>query len=74
MLDTRTSVEVMEIFQKLNDRGITIVLVTHESDIAAFARRILSFRDGRLVGDTPVANPKRAREMLARMIPVGSAA
>jgi putative ABC transport system ATP-binding protein len=74
MLDTRTSVEVMEIFQKLNDRGITIVLVTHESDIAAFARRILSFRDGRLVGDTPVANPKRAGDMLARMIPVGSAA
>jgi putative ABC transport system ATP-binding protein len=74
MLDTHTSVEVMEIFQKLNDRGITIVLVTHESDIAAFARRILSFRDGRLVGDTPVANPKRAGDMLARMIPVGSAA
>ncbi len=74
MLDTRTSIEVMGLFQQLNDRGITIVVVTHEPDIAAFARRILSFRDGRLVGDTPVANPKRAAEMLARMIPVGSAA
>ncbi len=74
MLDTRTSIEVMEIFQKLNDRGITIVLVTHERDIAAFARRILAFRDGRLAGDTPVASPKHAGEMLARLAPVGSAA
>jgi len=73
-LDTRTSIEVMGLFQQLNDRGITIIVVTHEPDIAAFARRILTFRDGRLVGDTPVANPKRAAEMLARMIPVGSAA
>lgn len=73
-LDTHTSVEVMGLFQQLNDRGITIVIVTHEPDVAAFARRILSFRDGRLVGDTPVANPRRAAEMLARMVPIGSAA
>lgn len=73
-LDTRTSVEVMGLFQQLNDRGITIIVVTHEPDVAAFARRILTFRDGRLVGDTPVANPKRAGDMLARMARVGSAA
>lgn len=73
-LDTHTSIEVMGLFQQLNDRGITIVIVTHEPDVAAFARRILSFRDGRLVGDTPVANPRRAAEMLARMVPIGSAA
>ena len=73
-LDTRTSIEVMGLFQQLNDRGITIIVVTHEPDVAAFARRILTFRDGRVVGDTPVANPKRAADMLARMIPVGSAA
>ena len=73
-LDTRTGIEVMGLFQQLNDRGITVIVVTHEADIAAFARRILSFRDGRLVGDTPVANPRRAAEMLARTIPVGSAA
>jgi putative ABC transport system ATP-binding protein len=72
-LDTRTSVEVMELFQKLNDRGITVVLVTHEPDIAAFAKRMISFRDGRIVADNPVANPKRAGAMLERMA-VGSAA
>jgi putative ABC transport system ATP-binding protein len=73
-LDTRTSVEVMGIFQHLNDRGITIVLVTHERDIANYARRILSFRDGRIVGDHAVASPYRAAEMLKRLAPVGSAA
>jgi putative ABC transport system ATP-binding protein len=51
-LDTKTSVEIMELFQKLNkDSGITVILVTHESDIAAYSRRIIRFRDGRLVSD-----------------------
>ncbi len=63
-LDSRTSVEVMALFQEFNARGITVVLVTHEPDIAAFARRTLSFRDGRLIGDRPVATPRRASEML----------
>ena len=45
-LDSRTSVEIMEIFQDLNDKGLTIVLVTHEHDIAQFARRVLIFKDG----------------------------
>jgi putative ABC transport system ATP-binding protein len=53
-LDTRTSLEVMSIFQKLNAGGLTIVVVTHEADIAEFATRIVRFRDGRVVSDRPV--------------------
>jgi putative ABC transport system ATP-binding protein len=54
-LDTHSSVEIMELFVKLNrESGITIILVTHESDIAAFSRRIVRFRDGRIVSDEPV--------------------
>jgi putative ABC transport system ATP-binding protein len=52
-LDTRTSGDVMAQFGTLNTSGITIVLVTHEPDIAAHARRVLVFRDGRLVEDRP---------------------
>jgi putative ABC transport system ATP-binding protein len=60
-LDTASSDEILGIFQKLNDeRGITLVLVTHEPDIAQFARRIVRFRDGRLVQDEPVANRRRS--------------
>ncbi len=60
-LDSRTSVEVMEIFQKLNrERGITLVLVTHEPDIAAYADRVVVFRDGRVKSDTRVAAPRDA--------------
>jgi len=51
-LDTHTSGEIMELFQKLNnDAGITVLLVTHESDIAAYSRRVIRFLDGRLVSD-----------------------
>ncbi len=57
-LDSRTAVEVMEIFQKLNDQGLTIILVTHELDIASFARRSIVFRDGMIRRDEVV--PKRA--------------
>ncbi|MEP6809036.1 MAG: ABC transporter ATP-binding protein [Chthoniobacterales bacterium] len=53
-LDSRTSVEVMDIFQQLNDRGITIIMVTHESDIASYARRNIVMRDGRVRSDQPV--------------------
>jgi putative ABC transport system ATP-binding protein len=60
-LDTRTSVEIMAILQALNRDGITILLVTHEEDIARYARRILRFRDGALVGDDPVPAPLEAR-------------
>lgn len=60
-LDTRTGIEVMEIFQRLNiDRGLTIVLVTHEPDIAEYGTRIVSFRDGRVRADGPVAARRTA--------------
>ncbi|MCP5278391.1 MAG: ABC transporter ATP-binding protein [Thiobacillus sp.] len=61
-LDTHTSQELMTLFQQLNDAGITIVLVTHEPDIAAFAKRMLVFRDGKLVEDKPLAQHRPARE------------
>lgn len=63
-LDSRTSVEIMGILQKLNDDGLTIVLVTHEHDIAQFARRILVFRDGTIRKDEPVTNRPRAGDVL----------
>jgi putative ABC transport system ATP-binding protein len=64
-LDSRTSVEIMEIFQSLNDiGGLTIVLVTHELDIAQFAKRVLVFRDGKIRKDDPVLNRPRASEVL----------
>lgn len=63
-LDSRTSVEIMEVLQNLNDKGLTIVMVTHESDIAQFAKRVLVFRDGRIRKDEPVSNRPRATEVL----------
>jgi putative ABC transport system ATP-binding protein len=63
-LDSRTSVEIMEIFQDLNDRGLTIILVTHEHDISQFAKRVVGFRDGRIRKDEPVAAPVSAHEVL----------
>jgi putative ABC transport system ATP-binding protein len=63
-LDSRTSVEIMDIFQGLNDKGLTIVLVTHEHDIAQFAKRVLVFRDGKIRKDEPVVNRPRASEVL----------
>lgn len=63
-LDSRTSVEIMEIFQRLNDQGLTIVLVTHESDIAQFAKRVLVFRDGKIRKDGLVQKQSRATELL----------
>jgi len=63
-LDSRTSVEIMDIFQKLNDEGLTIVLVTHEPDIAKFAKRSIQFRDGKIRRDEPVQNRPRASEVI----------
>ncbi|HEV2046974.1 MAG TPA: ABC transporter ATP-binding protein [Chthoniobacterales bacterium] len=54
-LDSRTSIEIMGIFQGLNERGITIIMVTHEADIAAYARRNVVMRDGLILSDVPVA-------------------
>jgi putative ABC transport system ATP-binding protein len=68
-LDSRTSVEIMEIFQDLNDKGLTVVLVTHESDVAMFAKRVLVFRDGKIRKDDPVADRPSAKEVLKTMPP-----
>ena len=59
-LDSRTSMEVMALFQELNDQGITIVLVTHEPDVAQYATRIIEVRDGRIRRDEPVVNRRSA--------------
>jgi putative ABC transport system ATP-binding protein len=63
-LDSRTSVEVMSIFQELNNNGITIILVTHEPDIAQFAKRHIVFRDGKIRADKVNSNPKIASEVI----------
>jgi len=68
-LDSRTSVEVMDIFQRLNiERGLTIVLVTHEHDIAEYGTRIVSFRDGRVRDDHPVETRRTAGEELKQLL------
>jgi putative ABC transport system ATP-binding protein len=70
-LDSRTSVEVMGIFQKLNkEKGITVLLITHEHDIAEYATRVVTFRDGRVVKDEPVANRRDADVELALLPPI----
>jgi putative ABC transport system ATP-binding protein len=66
-LDTRTSIEIMGVFQKLNDLGMTIVMVTHELDIAQYTKRMVVMRDGKVVGDTPVANRLNATNELRRL-------
>ena len=67
-LDSRTSVEVMEILQRLNrERGITLVLVTHEPDIAAYADRVVVFKDGRIQKDYRVTAPRDAAEELRNL-------
>jgi putative ABC transport system ATP-binding protein len=63
-LDSRTAVEVLEILQGLNERGLTIVLVTHEHDISRFARRVVVFVDGRIRRDETVTDPPRAVDVL----------
>lgn len=66
-LDSRTSVEVVGIFQRLNRKGMTVILVTHEADITAYANRNISFRDGRINADVAVPGPRDATQELARM-------
>ncbi len=61
-LDTAASVEIMELFSKLHDEGATVVVVTHEEDIAAFTGRIIRFRDGQIISDEINAHPRRAGE------------
>ncbi len=60
-LDSKTSDEIMGIFQSLNEEGKTVVLITHELDIAEYARRVVAFRDGRIVADEVVSNRRSAK-------------
>jgi putative ABC transport system ATP-binding protein len=70
-LDSRTSVEVMEIFQRLNrERGITLVLVTHEADIAQYAQRVVVFKDGKIRKDYQIEEQRDAAEELKNLPPV----
>ena len=62
-LDSHTSLEIMALLQELNDLGMTVVLVTHEADVARFARRVLRFLDGRVVADEAHAAPADARRL-----------
>ncbi|MGX7351129.1 hypothetical protein RU97_GL000158 [Enterococcus canis] len=57
-LDSKTTLEIMKIFQDLNDAGTTVVMVTHEPDVAQYTKRIVSFRDGQIIDDNPVAERK----------------
>lgn len=67
-LDSRTSVEIMEVFQRLNrEMGMTVIIVTHEPDIAQYSHRIVMFQDGRIHRDYAVEAPRDAREVLASM-------
>ena len=65
-LDSRTSLEIMGLLQELNRQGMTVVMVTHEPDVARFARRVLRFRDGRVVEDEANPRPEDASGLLAR--------
>ncbi|HET6899672.1 MAG TPA: ABC transporter ATP-binding protein [Vicinamibacteria bacterium] len=64
-LDSRTTIEVMSLFQELNAQGITIVIVTHEPEVAQYAHRIIDVRDGRIRRDVAVDSPRRAADDLA---------
>jgi len=64
-LDSHTALEIMALFQDLNRQGMTVIVVTHEADVARFARRVLRFLDGRVVADEANAAPRDARHLLA---------
>jgi putative ABC transport system ATP-binding protein len=67
-LDTQTSIEIMGVFQRLNAAGITLVMVTHELDIAHFTQRNIVMRDGRILSDQPVSHPLNAQEELRKLV------
>ena len=67
-LDSRTSVEVMDLFQTLNDQGITVLLVTHEHDVAEYAKRIIELKDGKIIRDEKQVQ-RRAADVVAAMNP-----
>jgi putative ABC transport system ATP-binding protein len=67
-LDSRTSIEIMALFQKLNrESGISLIVVTHEPDIAEYSNRIIRFKDGLVVSDEPVPHPRNAQQELETM-------
>jgi putative ABC transport system ATP-binding protein len=66
-LDSQTSIEIMGVFQRLNEQGITIVMVTHELDIARYTKRNIVLRDGRIISDVPVEHRLNAADELARL-------
>ena len=66
-LDSQTSIEIMVVFQKLNEQGITIVMVTHELDIANYTKRTVILRDGNILTDAPVGRRLNAEQELARL-------
>jgi putative ABC transport system ATP-binding protein len=66
-LDSRTSIEVMTLFQELNDQGITVILVTHEPDVAQYAKRIIEMRDGHIRRDHPVTDRQIAADDLVAL-------
>jgi putative ABC transport system ATP-binding protein len=70
-LDSRTSVEIMEVLQRLNrERGLSVILITHEPDIAEYAERVVAFRDGRVVKDEPVPKRRDAATELRSLPPL----
>jgi putative ABC transport system ATP-binding protein len=73
-LDTRTSFEIMDIFQELNAEGKTVIMVTHENDIARHATRIIRFRDGEIIEDGPVLDRVFAKDELAKLPPANAQA
>ena len=72
-LDTHTSVEVLAVFQELNAQGITIILVTHEHDIAQYCRRVVELRDGLVVRDSGIVDRHVAQADLALLQPLEAA-
>ncbi|HEV7992044.1 MAG TPA: ABC transporter ATP-binding protein [Gemmatimonadaceae bacterium] len=72
-LDSHMTVEVMALFQELNDQGITILIVTHEPDVAKYAKRIVEVRDGRIIHDHPVPERRSAADDLRALAPIDPA-